>query len=84
MKTIQDMEGEIGSKEVELAALKEEARKLEEYDPATEHEKEMDGDVCVLKSISSISVFKDAMIAGCGWTSTKHWVSSLYKIKTDI
>ncbi|KAF7777519.1 hypothetical protein Agabi119p4_3591 [Agaricus bisporus var. burnettii] len=45
MKTIQDMEGEIGSKEVELAALKEEARKLEEYDPATEHEKEMDGDV---------------------------------------
>jgi kinetochore protein Spc24 len=43
------MEGEIGNKEVELAALKEEARKLEEYDPATEHEKEMDGDAYVVK-----------------------------------
>lgn len=38
----------MGRKEVELAALKEEARKLEEYDPATEHEKEMDGDAYVI------------------------------------
>jgi kinetochore protein Spc24 len=45
MKAISDMESEIGSKEAELAALKEEARKLEEYDPAAEHEKELDGSV---------------------------------------
>ncbi|KXN82549.1 putative kinetochore protein spc24 [Leucoagaricus sp. SymC.cos] len=43
MKAISDMEGEIGAKEAELAALKEEARRLEEYDPAVEHEKELDG-----------------------------------------
>ncbi|KAJ3562966.1 hypothetical protein NP233_g9247 [Leucocoprinus birnbaumii] len=45
MKAISDMESEIGSKEAELAALKNEARKLEEYDPAAEHEKELDGSV---------------------------------------
>ncbi|KAF9452235.1 hypothetical protein P691DRAFT_805118 [Macrolepiota fuliginosa MF-IS2] len=45
MKAIGDMQSEIGSKEAELAALKEEARKLEEYDPASEHEKELDGSV---------------------------------------
>lgn len=45
MKAISDMESEIGSKEAELAALKEEARRLEEYDPAAEHEKELDGSV---------------------------------------
>lgn len=47
MKAISDMQSEIGSKEAELAALKDEARKLEEYDPAAEHEKELDGSAYV-------------------------------------
>ncbi|KAF9009374.1 fungal-specific transcription factor domain-containing protein [Cyathus striatus] len=42
-KAISDVEGLVASKESELAILKEEARKLEEYDPAAEHEKELDG-----------------------------------------
>lgn len=42
-KAISDAEGLAGSKEAELAALKEEARRLEAYDPAVEHTKELDG-----------------------------------------
>ena len=42
-KSISDVEGLVASREAELAALKEEARKLEDYDPALEHEKELDG-----------------------------------------
>ncbi|RXW22721.1 hypothetical protein EST38_g3132 [Candolleomyces aberdarensis] len=42
-KAISDAEGLSGSKEAELAALKEEARRLEGYDPAVEHTKELDG-----------------------------------------
>ncbi|KAJ3508633.1 hypothetical protein NLJ89_g5646 [Agrocybe chaxingu] len=42
-KSISDAEALLASKEAELAALKEEARMLEVYDPASEHEKELDG-----------------------------------------
>jgi kinetochore protein Spc24 len=42
-KSISDIEGVIASREAELAALKEETRTLEDYDPASEHEKELDG-----------------------------------------
>ncbi|PPQ77602.1 hypothetical protein CVT25_011394 [Psilocybe cyanescens] len=42
-KAISDAETMLGSKEAELSALKEDARKLEVYDPAGEHEKELDG-----------------------------------------
>ncbi|KAH9484041.1 putative kinetochore protein spc24 [Psilocybe cubensis] len=42
-KAISDAETALGSKEAELSALKEDARKLEVYDPAAEHEKELDG-----------------------------------------
>ena len=42
MKAISDTEGMITAKEGELARLKEEARRLEEYDPPLEHEKELD------------------------------------------
>lgn len=42
-KAISDAEGMVGSKEAELAKLKEEARALEAYDPAVEHAKELDG-----------------------------------------
>lgn len=42
-KAISDAEGLAASKEAELARLKEEARQLEEYDPALEHERELDG-----------------------------------------
>jgi kinetochore protein Spc24 len=33
----------VASKEGELTALKETVRRLEDYDPAAEHEKELDG-----------------------------------------
>ncbi|KAF7966205.1 hypothetical protein HWV62_39694 [Athelia sp. TMB] len=42
-KAINDAESSLASKEAELARLKEEARTLEEYDPAAEHEKDLDG-----------------------------------------
>ncbi|KAJ7738509.1 hypothetical protein DFH07DRAFT_752490 [Mycena maculata] len=42
-KSIKEYEGVVASKEGELAALKDEARRQEEYDPAAEHEKELDG-----------------------------------------
>ncbi|KAF7304671.1 hypothetical protein MKEN_01181200 [Mycena kentingensis (nom. inval.)] len=43
MKSIQEAEALVASREGELAALKEEARQLEDYDAAAEHEKELDG-----------------------------------------
>jgi len=43
VKAISDAEGLLASKEAELASLKDEARRLEEFDPALEHEKELDG-----------------------------------------
>ncbi|KAF9466322.1 hypothetical protein BDZ94DRAFT_1213036 [Collybia nuda] len=42
-KSISDAEGSVISREAELAALKEEARRLEGYDPAVEHERELNG-----------------------------------------
>ncbi|KAJ7752020.1 hypothetical protein B0H16DRAFT_1547122 [Mycena metata] len=42
-KSIKEAEGLVASKEGELTALKEAARRLEDYDPAAEHEKELDG-----------------------------------------
>ncbi|KAJ7273546.1 hypothetical protein B0H12DRAFT_1089922 [Mycena haematopus] len=42
-KSIKETEGSLASKEGELTALKETARRLEDYDPAAEHEKELDG-----------------------------------------
>lgn len=42
-KTIRDVENSMASKEAELAALKEAARKLEESDPAHDHQRELDG-----------------------------------------
>lgn len=61
-KSISDAEGLVASKEAELTALKEEARRLEEYDPAAEHEKELDGTACVPlllrdQNVSLICVF---------------------------
>ena len=47
-KSISDAEEQVASREAELAALKEEARKLEEYDPASEHERDLDGSASVL------------------------------------
>jgi len=42
-KSISDTETMVVNREAELAALKDEARRLELYDPANEHEKELDG-----------------------------------------
>ncbi|KIM49450.1 hypothetical protein M413DRAFT_438632 [Hebeloma cylindrosporum] len=41
-KAISDAETMLGSKEAELAALKDEVRRLEAYDPALEHERDLD------------------------------------------
>ncbi|PBK96691.1 hypothetical protein ARMGADRAFT_1010278 [Armillaria gallica] len=41
-KAISTMEGLVVSKEAELSSLKERARQLEDYDPAAEHERELD------------------------------------------
>ncbi|KAJ7343646.1 hypothetical protein DFH08DRAFT_873287 [Mycena albidolilacea] len=48
-KSIKETEGSLASKEGELAALKDAARRLEDYDPAAEHEKELDGTVLRLQ-----------------------------------
>lgn len=42
-KAISDSEALVASREAELANLKEEARRLELYDPENEHEKQLDG-----------------------------------------
>ncbi|KAF8559630.1 hypothetical protein OG21DRAFT_1502869 [Imleria badia] len=42
-KAIRDAENSLASREAELAALKETARKLEESDPAHDHQRELDG-----------------------------------------
>jgi kinetochore protein Spc24, fungi type len=42
-KAISDAETLAGDRKDELSRLKEEARGLELYDPAVEHEKELDG-----------------------------------------
>ncbi|ESK93010.1 hypothetical protein Moror_8913 [Moniliophthora roreri MCA 2997] len=42
-KSISDAEEQLASREAELTSLKEEARGLEDYDPALDHEKELDG-----------------------------------------
>ena len=42
-KAISDAETMAANREAELSTLKEEARRLELYDPAAEHEKELDG-----------------------------------------
>jgi kinetochore protein Spc24 len=46
-KAISECEALLTNKEAELAALEEEARRLESYDPAVEHGKELDGTVYV-------------------------------------
>ena len=42
-KAISEAETLAANREAELSALKEEARRLELYDPAAEHEKELEG-----------------------------------------
>lgn len=42
-KAINDAESSLASKEAELAKLREDARVLEECDPAVEHERELNG-----------------------------------------
>ncbi|KAG2158455.1 uncharacterized protein EDB93DRAFT_1077261 [Suillus bovinus] len=48
-KAIRDAEGSLASKEAELAALKEQARSLEESDPAKDHQAQLDGSALRLK-----------------------------------
>lgn len=50
-KNISDAETMLGDKEGALAALKEEARQLEAYDPAAEHLKELNGSAYVSGSL---------------------------------
>lgn len=48
VKAINDAQSALASKEAELARLKEEARMLEESDPAAEAESDLDGTACVV------------------------------------
>ncbi|KAE9406409.1 hypothetical protein BT96DRAFT_915378 [Gymnopus androsaceus JB14] len=48
-KSISDAQNTLASQEAELAALKEEYQSLKHYDPATEHEKDLDGTALRLK-----------------------------------
>ncbi|KAG1782815.1 hypothetical protein EV702DRAFT_1192474 [Suillus placidus] len=48
-KAIRDAEGSLASKEAELADLKEQARSLEESDPAKDHQIQLDGSALRLK-----------------------------------
>ncbi|KIM80819.1 hypothetical protein PILCRDRAFT_822098 [Piloderma croceum F 1598] len=48
-KAINDAESSLASREAELASLKEEARVLEECDPAAEHERELNGAILRLQ-----------------------------------
>ena len=47
-KAISDSETLLANREAELAGLKEEAKRLETYDSASEHEKELDGSAYVV------------------------------------
>ncbi|KAG6897298.1 hypothetical protein C0992_002740 [Termitomyces sp. T32_za158] len=49
MKSISDMESLVANQEAELTKLKDEARRLEEYDPALEHQKELGGSALRLR-----------------------------------
>ncbi|KNZ75452.1 putative kinetochore protein spc24 [Termitomyces sp. J132] len=49
MKSISDMESHVASQEAELTKLKDEAHRLEEYDPAAEHTKELAGSALRLR-----------------------------------
>lgn len=42
-KSISDAENTLASQEAELAALRDEYQRLKDYDPATEHQKDLDG-----------------------------------------
>ena len=55
-KAISDSEAMLANKEAELAALKEEAKRLELYDPAVEHGRELDGTAYVVFGPLSIFV----------------------------
>ena len=70
-KAVSDAEGLVASKEAEVAALKEEARRLELCDPASEHERDLDGRAYALTLIRGTarnsqlltgSVFKYTMV----------------------
>ncbi|KZT28552.1 hypothetical protein NEOLEDRAFT_1108816 [Neolentinus lepideus HHB14362 ss-1] len=53
-KAINDAESQLAYKEAELVQLKEEAKRLEESDPATEHANELDGTVLRLAIFKGI------------------------------
>lgn len=70
-KAVSDAESLVASKEAEVAALKEEARRLELCDPASEHERDLDGRAYALTLIKGTelcsrlyigSVFKYTMV----------------------
>ncbi|KAJ8078580.1 hypothetical protein PM082_012863 [Marasmius tenuissimus] len=65
-KSISDAEEQVASQEAELASLKEEARKLDEYDPASEHERDLDGTALRLTLYKGLGfvplVEKDGMV----------------------
>jgi hypothetical protein len=66
-KAISDCETLLANKEAELAALKEEARTLETYDPAVEHGKELDGTLYVFFVRYALWCLKPRTSQGYDW-----------------
>lgn len=82
-KAISDAETMLGSKEAELAALKDEVRRLEGYDPALEHEKDLDSSawVFILLFLLCANSLVLSYIIDYDWLFTKGWGSNRSQIK---
>ena len=73
----------LGSKEAELAALKDEVRRLEGYDPALEHEKDLDSSAWVLMLLFMLCAdsLLPSYLIDYDWLFTKGSVSNQLQIK---
>ncbi|KAH0830617.1 hypothetical protein J3R83DRAFT_2072 [Lanmaoa asiatica] len=78
-KAIRDAENSLASEEADLATLKETARKLEESDPAQDHQRELDGLTLRLKIFKGIGfepiLHEDGQVAKmliCGGSGDVH------------
>lgn len=72
-KAISDAETLLANREAELSVVKEEARRLELYDPASEHEKELDGSALVFDTNINVEcpLMNSRISLGYGWRFSK-------------
>lgn len=79
-KAINEAESSLASREAELASLKEEAKVLEECDPAAEHERELNGTTSVFVSLP-LSGTDLVWWSGCDYKYIRGWALSPSRIK---